>query len=154
MNLLGLLTKQLEWNTIVDKDLQHSVVTFSYLHSDAPKSGLSVVFLVSNEHITPLPIANKWTQFIYCLCNCGSYTLIGQYDYYGRFCWMYVLVEGIFFTPQGFIWWCLVFLFFGFFKTAYRSLEYYQGIFPRMLKLINIIRKRLHSLNYAIMWSY
>lgn len=59
MNLLGLLTKQLEWNTIVDKDLQHSVVTFSYFHLDAPKSGLSVVFLVSNEHITQLPIANK-----------------------------------------------------------------------------------------------
>lgn len=99
---LGLLTGQLEWNTIVDKDLQHSVVTLGYPLSNAPKSSLWVVFLMClmNIYLSCLLLINNSFYFIYCLSNCGSYSLMGQYDYYGRFCWIYVVVKGIFLFPR------------------------------------------------------
>lgn len=66
MRPVGLLTRQLEWNTIVDEDLQHSVVTFGYLHSNAPKSSLSVVFLVClmNMYLSCLLLINELSLFI------------------------------------------------------------------------------------------
>lgn len=60
MSPVRLLTRQLEWNTIVDKVLLHSVVTLGYLLSNVPKRSLwGSVSDVSNEHIYELPVVNK-----------------------------------------------------------------------------------------------
>lgn len=104
---------------------------------------------VSNKHISQLPVVNKLTHFNYYLCNCGSYGLLGEYDYYGRFCWISVVVEGIFLPPRAF--WCLgFFLVFGGFKTIYNSFRVLPRYLPPMLKLINIIMEELNWLNYAV----